>query len=94
MSDRQILPVYFTEVNYELALFLTVEEQGADLKESLCTYGSGRLEEAEKADLFEVPDAEVADWLVRSEIGPENVSWGESFVRLPAGWRVVKDGDA
>jgi hypothetical protein len=93
MSDRQIVTVYYTEVNYELALFLTVEEQGADLKESLCRYGSGNLEESEKADIAELADAEVGGWLIDNDINPENVSWGEESVRLPVGWRLVKDGE-
>jgi hypothetical protein len=87
---RQVVPVYFTEVNAELGLFLTIEEQGRDLKDTLCTYGTGNLEESEKADLFEVPDAEVSNWLDENDIRPHNVSWGESALRLPKGCKLIR----
>jgi hypothetical protein len=89
-ASREKVTVYYTEVNAELGLFLTPEEQGADLKDTLCTYGTGNLEESEKADLFEVPDAQVGDWLVENEIGPDNVSWGETAMWLPKGYKLIR----
>jgi hypothetical protein len=92
---RENLTVYYTEVDGELALFVTAEEQGRDLKDTLCIndfgiYGTGNLEESEKADLFEVPDAKVADWLVENEISPNNVYWGEIVMRMPEGYKLIR----
>lgn len=84
---RRQITVYWTEWAGELAIHLTPEDQGADLKDGLCNYSTGRLEEYQKADLYEVDDDKVADWLaehVEEEI--DGVYWGESIVLLPDGW--------
>ena len=83
------LTVYYTEVYYELSVFLTVEEQGADLKATVLA-NIEEVEEAEKADLFEVPDEDVPAWLIERDIIPSDVSWGELPLKLPLGWTLTK----
>ena len=87
---RQRIPVFWTEWNSKTALFATVAEQGADLKESLLDYRAEQLDDHERAALAVVPPEQVVSWLDDNGIYLDKIYWGEWTLLLPEGWTLSR----
>lgn len=85
--------IFWTEVNYELAMFFTLEELGADLKECIIDYDYGRFSDADREIIFNLPNVEVPKWLAENDAEFDNLAWGESSAYLPEGWTLTRGAD-
>lgn len=93
-SEYQRVIVYWTEINYELALFLTIEDMGIDLRSAIIDFDYGKLDDDDRKTIFDMAPENLPGWLSEQDIDFHNLSWGETPMWLPKGWTLTKGAKA